>query len=150
MVNLLIHPRYKDNTTNLNFDQVFDICLTYFAKIPDHYDCTIILAGKNRVRQLNNQYRGINSPTDVLSFSSGDMDPETGRIYLGDIIIAYQIALEQARRANHSIETELCILVVHGILHLLGYDHADDHQKDLMWKFQKEILDRLSISVEIP
>ena len=82
---------------------------------------TIAIVPDGRVRQLNRQYRRKDTPTDVLSF------PSEERGYLGDIVIAAGVARRQAREAGHSVPTELRILALHGLLHLLGYDHERDH-----------------------
>jgi probable rRNA maturation factor len=88
---------------------------------------TIALVSDARVRELNRAYRGIDQPTDVLSFSA-DGPPEGGPHvqHLGDGVIARGVATRQARRARHSTATELRILALHGLLHLLGYDHERD------------------------
>ena len=82
---------------------------------------TIAIVPDSRVRRLNRQYRRKDTPTDVLSFSSEE------RGYLGDIVIAAGVARRQAREAGHSVPTELRILALHGLLHLLGYDHERDN-----------------------
>jgi probable rRNA maturation factor len=81
---------------------------------------TIAIVPDNRVRLLNRQYRHKDKPTDVLSFSSDE------RGYLGDIVIASGVARRQADAAGHSLQTELRVLALHGLLHLLGYDHERD------------------------
>ena len=81
---------------------------------------TVAIVPDGRVRRLNRVYRRKDTPTDVLSFSSED--PE----YLGEIVIAAGIARRQARAAGHSLQTELRVLALHGLLHLLGYDHERD------------------------
>ena len=90
--------------------------------------------------ELNSQFRGIESTTDVLSFPAGESDPESDEIYLGDVIISYTQAAGQAKKGGHSIESELLLLVVHGMLHLLGYDHADKVEKESMWAVKARIL----------
>jgi probable rRNA maturation factor len=82
-------------------------------------ELTIALVSDARIRTLNNTYRGKDRPTDVLSF------PGEGR-FLGDIAIARGVAGRQARRAGHAVGTELRILALHGLLHLIGYDHERD------------------------
>ena len=106
---------------------------------------TISLEGNDQIQKLNRQFRNIDEPTDVLSFSSGDIDPETGEIYLGDVVISYARASEQAAAFGHSVEEEIALLVVHGVLHLLGHDHeqADDRQR--MWSVQDQALEMLGI-----
>jgi probable rRNA maturation factor len=81
---------------------------------------TVALVPDARVRALNRQYRKKDRPTDVLSFPSDE------RGYLGDVVIAAGVATRQAREAGHSLATELRVLALHGLLHLLGYDHERD------------------------
>ena len=81
---------------------------------------TVAIVPDGRVRRLNRVYRRKDAPTDVLSFSSEDPG------YLGDIAIASGVARRQARAAGHSLQTELRVLALHGLLHLLGYDHEGD------------------------
>jgi probable rRNA maturation factor len=85
---------------------------------------TIALASDARVRALNRQYRRIDRATDVLSFPAGET--RSSPRFLGDVVIAAGVARRQARAAGHSLQTELRVLALHGLLHLLGYDHEDD------------------------
>src|SRR5512141_671466 len=88
-------------------------------------DLSIILADDARLHELNLNYLGVDAPTDVLSFPASETDPETGARYLGDILISVPRAQEQADAAGHDLAGEVQLLVVHGVLHLLGYDHAE-------------------------
>ncbi|HRQ31500.1 MAG TPA: rRNA maturation RNase YbeY, partial [Anaerolineales bacterium] len=88
---------------------------------------------------------GIDSPTDVLSFPASESDPDTGSPYLGDILISIPRAKAQAKIAGHALELEIQLLIVHGVLHLLGHDHAQPKEKAKMWKAQKEILESLGL-----
>jgi probable rRNA maturation factor len=81
---------------------------------------TIAIVPDDRVQSLNRRFRRMDKPTDVLSFPAGE------RGYLGDVVIAAGVAARQAREAGHSLQTELRILALHGLLHLLGYDHETD------------------------
>ena len=81
---------------------------------------TVAIVADARVRALNRQYRRKDAPTDVLSF------PAAEKGYLGDVVIAEGVARRQAREAGHSLRTELRVLALHGLLHLLGYDHERD------------------------
>jgi probable rRNA maturation factor len=108
--------------------------------ITDEVDFSILVEDEDKLKELNHQYLGIDSATDVLSFPANEIDPETGRNYLGDIIISFNHAKEQARNASHSTDSEIQLLVVHGILHLLGYDHANSKEKKKMWAIQDDIL----------
>ncbi|MCC6300461.1 MAG: rRNA maturation RNase YbeY [Anaerolineales bacterium] len=106
---------------------------------------SIALANDARLRQLNKDYLGIDAPTDVLSFPASESDPETGSPYLGDIVISIPRAKAQAKAAGHALESEAQLLVVHGVLHLLGHDHATAKEKKKMWKAQGEILESLRL-----
>jgi len=107
---------------------------------------SIVLVDASAMQELNKQYRGINNSTDVLSFPMEYDDPDDQTHYFGDVIISMQTAVSQAGRAGHSLASELTLLVVHGVLHLLGYDHADEAETDRMWSAQKEILDTLGLT----
>lgn len=109
-------------------------------------DLTLQFTDDASMRQLNQTYRGIPSTTDVLSFNQDFIDPETNRLYLGDIVISIEKARSQAAKHNHSLTDECALLAIHGTLHLLGYDHADAKQKGLMWDIQKKILNHLMIA----
>ena len=102
-----------------------------------HGTVTIALVGDACIRRLNRQYRGIDRATDVLSFPyiEGDGSPYVYRggsrppVTLGDIVIARGVARRQAREAGHAERTELRVLALHGLLHLLGYDHEGDRER---------------------
>jgi probable rRNA maturation factor len=116
--------------------------------IPDA-DLTIVLVDDMRIQGLNRDFLGHDAPTDVLSFPADEPDPETGRRYLGDVVISFARAAEQAGERGHAIEAEMQLLVVHGVLHLLGHDHAEAGQKERMWAAQAEALERLGVSPKI-
>ena len=108
-------------------------------------DLTIVLTDDNQVRELNRRYRGADATTDVLSFPAHEKNPESGASYLGDVLISAPRADEQASAAGHSLEVEAQLLVVHGVLHLLGHDHAGADEKARMWAAQSEILASLGL-----
>ena len=112
-------------------------------------DLTIALVDDARIQDLNRGFLGHDVPTDVLSFPANEPDPETGRRYLGDVVISLARAAEQAAERGHPVEAEMQLLVVHGVLHLLGHDHADVGEKDRMWAAQAEALQRLDVSPKI-
>ncbi len=114
-------------------------------------DLTIILTDDSQLQQLNRDYLGLDAPTDVLSFPADEVDPATGRRYLGDILISIPRAGDQAGRAGHALEAEIQLLVVHGVLHLLGHDHARAGGKRRMWSAQTKILQQLGLDgIQIP
>jgi probable rRNA maturation factor len=108
-------------------------------------DLTLVLTGDTQIQALDRDFLGKDASTDVLSFPACETDPETGRRYLGDIIISVPRAEAQSITAGHSLEAELSLLVIHGVLHLLGHDHAEPEEKARMWAAQSEVLIRLGI-----
>ncbi len=118
---------------------------------PDHAALSVVIADDDFVAGLNRQFRGLDSPTDVLSFPA-DAPPvqEEGEPpYLGDLIIAYPYAAAQAAREGHALDDSLALLVVHGTLHLLGFDHNTPENRAAMWAAQAEALRALGISPDI-
>lgn len=111
-----------------------------------HADLSIALSDDRHLHELNLDYLGVDSPTDVLSFPAAETDPETETLYLGDIAISIPRAAQQAQDAGHSVEAEAQLLVVHGVLHLLGYDHGAEEEKAVMWAEQAKVLERLGLS----
>jgi probable rRNA maturation factor len=113
------------------------------ANAPGEAELTILLTNDDQIQQLNREYLSIDEPTDVLAFPANYMDPDTKAFYLGDVIISFERAVVQAQAGAHALEHEIELLVVHGILHLLGHDHAGPDEKAKMWVAQAEILARL-------
>ena len=103
-------------------------------------DITIRITDDSEMLQLNQTFRGVVKSTDVLSFNQDTMDPETQRFYLGDIIISYERVREQAKEHGNSFDEECVLLAIHGTLHLLGFDHYEKEEKEVMWHLQEEIL----------
>jgi probable rRNA maturation factor len=106
---------------------------------------SVVLTDNRRLHKLNRDYLGVDAPTDVLSFPASESDPETGARYIGDILISVPYAAKGAKQAGNSLEAELQLLVVHGVLHLLGHDHAKPKDKSKMWKAQAQILESLGL-----
>ncbi len=120
--------------------------------LQDYYDAfpdfTLSFVEADEIRELNRNFRQVDSVTDVLSFESdGEVDPETGNEYLGDIVICLEQAAKQAEQSGHSVENEIGLLEIHGLLHLLGYDHMDEDQKNEMWHYQDLYLDKCGIKL---
>jgi probable rRNA maturation factor len=109
-------------------------------------DITIVLTDDSQLHELNREFLGVDAPTDVLSFPASESDPETGAAYLGDILISIPRAAQQALAGGHPLEAEVQLLVVHGVLHLLGHDHAEAGEKALMWNEQAKVLERLGLA----
>ena len=108
---------------------------------------SVVITDDEEVRRLNCTYRGLDAPTDVLAFSMGESPfPSPERTsYLGDVIISYPRAAEQAQEYRHSTQAEINLLVVHGVLHLLGYEHATEEEEKAMWALQEHALKELGL-----
>jgi probable rRNA maturation factor len=113
---------------------------------------TVVLTDDDQLQALNREYLGLDAPTDVLAFPAsdeprtGEPDPETGSPYLGDVLISVPRAALQAQANGHAVEAEVQLLAVHGILHLLGHDHARPRDRARMWAAQSEVLERLGLA----
>ena len=115
--------------------------------ISEEVNLSVVIEDNQQLHTLNLEFLGVDSPTDVLSFFEDELDPETGQRYLGDVIISYPQAEKQGAIAGHTTGSELDLLVVHGVLHLLGYDHSTDEEKGEMWEIQKKVLLRLGTGI---
>jgi probable rRNA maturation factor len=147
MINIEIRSEFKRLFSSGLLEKAATAALDQQAA-PDA-DLTIVLTDDATLLSLDREFLGKSAPTDVLSFPASETDPETGRLYLGDIIISAQRAEIQSGARGHSLEAELSLLVVHGVLHLLGHDHAVADEKERMWSAQTDILTRLGISPTI-
>ena len=147
MINIDIDPEFTRLFAPTILQRAAALTLSQLAA-PDA-DLTIVLTGDNQIQVLDRNFLGKDTPTDVLSFPASETDPETGRLYLGDIIISVPRAEIQSAAGGHSLQDELSLLVVHGVLHLLGHDHTNMEEKAHMWAFQSEVLMRLGISPTI-
>ena len=147
MINLKVAPAYK---ARVDEDLLVKTAQYAIDRVLDHpVDVSIAIVGDLKIRQLNKQYRQIDAPTDVLSFSSDAIDPGTGVPYLGDIIISLPSAQRNASNSGHALSDEMQLLIVHGVLHLYGYDHDTKRNKDSMWKLQGEILAGQGVHIEV-
>lgn len=107
----------------------------------------VIIVDNVKIHELNKEYRGIDRVTDVISFALEDFhDIDLEIRMLGDIYISYEKAREQAIEYGHSYLRELSFLTIHGLLHLLGYDHMKKEDEEVMFKKQEAILDEFGIS----
>lgn len=111
-------------------------------------DITLRLTDDAPMRRLNQSFRGVDKPTDVLAFNQDFINPETERYYLGDIVISVESAIEQAPEHNHTLDQECAFLAIHGTLHLLGYDHYENEQKAEMWELQDKIYQQVITSFQ--
>jgi probable rRNA maturation factor len=108
---------------------------------------SVVIVDDTYIQNLNRQYRQVDAPTDVLSFPADPppVEIEDEPLYLGDMVIAYPYAAAQAKRESHELNHSLALLVVHGTLHLLGYDHDTAERRAEMWAAQDAALNALNI-----
>ena len=114
-----------------------------------NYEVSVSYVTNEEIKELNRQYRNVDSETDVLSFPLDDEDDDISMdgdvALLGDIVISTEKIIEQAKEFGHSLEREMLYLVAHSTLHLLGYDHMEDDEKSEMRQREKEIMKKLTI-----
>ena len=117
---------------------------------PGRAELTLVITGDDQICALNRQYRGVDRPTDVLAFGDDQVEAAADKpFYLGDVIISYPRAHAQAQAAGHSTADELALLVIHGVLHLLGHDHAGRNEKRKMWAVQDDVLREMNTRITI-
>ena len=124
-----------------------------YLKLPENTEMSVTLMDNEHIHEINKKYRGVDKPTDVISFAIEEDDPDEVPIILpedeefdipkniGDIMVSMDKVKEQAEYLGHSEDRELGFLVVHGFLHLNGYDHMKEEDEKEMFGLQKEILD---------
>ena len=111
--------------------------------INDDFDLSLIIVGKAKIRNINKNYRNIDRVTDVISFAqidSDDYDYLCDEVNLGDIFINVDRVYLQAKKYKHSIKREFIFLFIHGLLHLLGYDHMEKEDEEKMFMLQDKIV----------
>ena len=140
------------NDTDKNIEEL-DFALEYVRYVSKRENIedalfNVIFVSNDKIHELNKTYRGVDRVTDVISFALEDGEDlkEPGIRVLGDIYIAIDVAYEQAENYGHSRLREVCFLITHGILHLLGYDHMNEEDEKIMFDKQKEILDSYDIT----
>lgn len=133
-----------------------------FESCPYETEINLLLTDNKRIQRINLEYRGMDRPTDVLSFpmleyeqpsdfsmveqeTTDCINPETGELVLGDIIISMEKVIEQAEKYGHSEEREFAFLITHSMLHLCGYDHMIPEEAKVMEEKQNAILQSLNI-----
>ncbi|MDY0405541.1 rRNA maturation RNase YbeY [Virgibacillus sp. 179-BFC.A HS] len=143
---------FQDNTESVTEDMI-DLLhrLLLFAAesedVPDEAELSVSFVNNDEIQVINRDYRDKDQPTDVISFalqedSDGELEivGQNLPVVLGDIIISVDRAKEQAKEYNHSFEREMGFLAVHGLLHLLGYDHMNPEDEKVMFQRQDDIL----------
>ena len=133
-----------------------------YIECPYETEVNVLFTDNEAIREINRENRNIDAPTDVLSFPNGEypepgmfdtleeeqpevFHPETGELMLGDIVISVDRVLSQAEEFGHSAERELGFLLAHSILHLCGFDHMEEEEREVMEEKQRQIMDALQI-----
>lgn len=135
----------------LNLDVMEDFVLYSVDKLNlKNVMFNVIIINDKSIHELNKMYRNIDRPTDVITFALEDdrKSVSHGIRVLGDIYISYDKVISQAKEYAHSEKRELCFLAIHGLLHLLGYDHMNEEDENKMFSLQKELLDNYGIKKE--
>ena len=163
---------YKDNRQNLieiheELSSIIDEIIDYALKeeqvlVP--YEVSVIYIDNEGIREINEDTRGIDRATDVLSFPMleydnkkvfkdcymgyefSQIDLNEGNLVLGDIVLSLERAKEQSEEFGHSFHREVCYLIIHSVLHLLGYDHMEEDDKKIMRQREEEILSKFEIT----
>jgi probable rRNA maturation factor len=152
---------YGEKTTESNtiIENAIKSSLIYEG-VTEAVELSVTIMSSEEIQEINLDQRGIDQPTDVLSFPMVTImigehfnqsiqhepkNPETGEVYMGDIVISWDKILEQSTLYGHSKEREISFLVVHSMLHLMGYDHETQADEIIMFQKQKEILEDMGM-----
>lgn len=149
-----------DKNLSKKLEKIFKVGLKQTGQNYHILEATVEFVYSQEMQELNNRMRGVNETTDVLSFPSltnifnkkirrkdfaMDINPENNKVYLGDIVINLDRAQSQALEYGHSSEREICYLFVHGLLHLLEYDHMNELDKNIMRAREELILSKFKL-----
>ena len=153
---------YFDNVglfTKPFIKRVLERALRHLNQPSELLEMSLSIVSPEQIQELNKSFREVDKVTDVLSFPTcdnptrgaitvvcEDVNPETDLVNIGDIVICLERAKEQAKEYGHSLKRELAFLSLHGLLHLLGYDHIEEEDEKQMIALQKEILDQAGIT----
>jgi probable rRNA maturation factor len=147
-INILVGPRFQEKVSTGLLKRAAVITLETMATDRD-VELELLITGDVHIRELNRRWRGLDRPTDVLSFAMQEegplpfIAPENGPKHLGEVVISFPRARRQAARLGHSVEQELACLVIHGILHLLGMDHQVESEARNMEAMEADILSKV-------
>lgn len=152
-IGVLIDEEFAPNLDAAWLEDVMAKVLS-MEEAPDSIEVGLLITSQEEIERLNKTYLGEDHPTDVLSFAMGAGEtafasevkdasfvlPSDGKLHLGEVIISFPQAEIQAKEHDHSVKRELCVLITHGLLHLLGYDHDEPEREKEMHAREAEIL----------
>ena len=144
-ISIVDREKFIDGPARKNLVRLIEKILAYLDLSPQSELCVSLVSDRD-MRELNRQYRQIDTTTDVLCFpQKSEATPDL----LGDIVISYQTAVRHSRRLEITVEEELRLLVVHAVLHLLGFDHKKKKEREAMREKEKEVLSYLAEAVRL-
>ncbi len=144
--------------------RILNGALKYLKQPSRHIEMSLSVVTPEEIKALNAKFRGVDAVTDVLSFPTLELDkqvldvsnfpldainPKTGKLNIGDVVICFDRAKEQAVEYGHSLKRELCFLSLHGLLHLLGYDHIEESDEKEMHALSEAILNKMHITRDV-
>ena len=152
-----LHPESEEALARRVIEAGLDI-----VDCPYDAQVSLLITDDEGIREMNRQFRQIDAPTDVLSFplqefpapgdfsqideeGSDEFDPDSGELLLGDIVINKDRVISQAEEYGHSLKREYAFLIAHSILHLTGFDHMEDEEREQMEEYQRRIMDAVGI-----
>jgi probable rRNA maturation factor len=156
-VDIQIEEPYRTRVQPATLRQAAEATLQH-QRVEAPCELVLVVTGDDTLHQLNRRHRGVDAPTDVLAFPYEATEPPPFVFvaapgfprYLGDVIISFPRAEAQAVEAGNELWAELQLLVVHGVLHLLGYDDVMEPERAQMWQTQQAILDEIGVEVHLP
>ncbi len=143
-INILVEHG-EDKVSQLDLEGLITFVLREM-KLPESTDVSLTFVTNDRIHELNRDYRGMDRPTDVLSFEcdnrpfEGEDVDEAEEFELGDVVIATDVADAQTREFGTTFEEEVTLLTVHGLLHLCGYDHIEDDEAKIMEALEDKLI----------
>ena len=148
VIAIVVQNPFQDKTSEQVLCIAAEVALQ-ISGVSDSPSLSIRITDDAEMQDLNLRFRGIDKTTDVLSFGEDFTDPDLESRYLGDVVISYPQAENQANDRGHTAAEELQLLVIHGVLHLLGYDHGTETEKKKMWSLQGKVLEKIGITIQI-
>jgi probable rRNA maturation factor len=152
LISITYEKGIKPSITKKYLKHIAEITISHLD-IQNDIEMGIVITDDAQIKELNSNYRNINTPTDVLSFhmnsnneqelSADFISPPDRLQHIGEVIISYETAILQAKENDITIKDELSFLLIHGILHLMNYDHVKDDDREVMEKKEKAIFDRI-------
>jgi len=153
VINVQVEQPFAEQVTEASL-RLAALAVLFHEEMASQTEVTVVVSDDETLHDLNRRYRDVDAPTDVLAFVDDTKGPFVEAPgfprYLGDVVISYPRAEKQAEEAGHDTASEVELLVVHGVLHLLGYDDATEESRARMWKAQGSILNALESAANPP